>query len=80
MDISYDKKFNIAYIRFRKKPLKGLGTIQVSDEVNIDISPDGKLYGIELLNAKEQLPLLKGAEFVFTNESTGKSIKVPVSA
>jgi uncharacterized protein YuzE len=27
----------------------------VSDELNVDMSPDGAVYGIELLNANEQL-------------------------
>jgi len=27
----------------------------VSDELNVDIAPDGSVYGIELLNANEQL-------------------------
>ena len=30
-------------------------TIRVSDQVNVDIAPDGTVYGIELLNANEQL-------------------------
>ncbi len=30
-------------------------TIKVSEELCIDLSPDGKVYGIELLNANEQL-------------------------
>jgi hypothetical protein len=29
--------------------------ICVSDELNIDLAPDGTIYGIELLNANEQL-------------------------
>ena len=50
MEISYDKKYNIAYIKIHEKTSK-VETIMLSDEVNIDISPDGKIYGIELLNA-----------------------------
>ena len=30
-------------------------TIRVSDEMNVDIAPDGTVYGIELLNANAQL-------------------------
>lgn len=29
--------------------------MRLSDEVIIDIAPDGSIYGIELLNANEQL-------------------------
>ena len=32
-----------------------MDTIRVSDELNVDLAPDGTIYGIELLNANEQL-------------------------
>jgi uncharacterized protein YuzE len=65
----------IAYIRFRQKS-KGVETRQISSEINIDISADGKIYGIELLNAKEQL--IKEKKISFTDESTGKAFEVPL--
>jgi len=70
MDITYDPRYNIAYIRLRRKAA-GLRTLRVSEEMNIDLSPDGKVYGIELLNAREQL--IKGKKISFTDESTGKA-------
>ena len=70
MDITYDPRYNIAYIRLRRK-VAGVKTLQVSDEMNIDLSPDGKVYGIELLNAREQL--IKGKKISFVDESTGKA-------
>lgn len=54
MDITYDPRYNIAYIRLRRKTA-GVKTLQVSEELNIDLAPNGKGYGIELLNAREQL-------------------------
>ncbi len=75
MDISYDPRYNVAYIRFRPKS-KGVRTRQISAEVNIDIAPDGKVYGIELLNAKEQL--IKDKKISFIDESTGKAFEVPL--
>jgi len=44
--------------------------------MNIDLSPDGKVYGIELLNAREQL--IKGKKISFTDESTGKASELPL--
>ncbi|MGB7296191.1 MAG: DUF2283 domain-containing protein, partial [Candidatus Aminicenantales bacterium] len=64
-----------AYIRFRQKS-KGVETRQISSEINIDIAPDGKIYGIELLNAKEQL--IKEKKISFTDESTGKTFEIPL--
>ena len=76
MKVSYDPRYNVAYIRFREETVE-VETIRISDEVNVDISPDGKIYGIELLNANDQL--IKGEKFTFTDESTGKTIQLPIS-
>jgi len=78
MKLSYDPRYNIAYIRLRKKA-KDIETVRISDELNIDLTSDGKIYGIELLNANEQLQSLKRGEFVFTDESTGKTVKLPIA-
>jgi len=75
MKITYDPRYNIAYIRFRRKGT-GVETRQISDEINIDIAADGKIYGIELLNAKEQLFNEKIISFI--DESTGKAFEVPL--
>ena len=75
MKITYDPRYNIAYIRFRRKGT-GVETRQISDEINIDIAADGKIYGIELLNAKEQL--FNEKIISFTDESTGKAFEVPL--
>ena len=54
MKLSYDPKYNIAYLRFHEKH-GTVTTIKISDEMNIDVASDGTIYGIELLNANEQL-------------------------
>jgi len=74
LEISYDKKYNTAYIKIQEKTSK-VETITLSDEVNIDISPDGKIYGIELLNANDQLKT-QDNELVFTDMVTGKKTKM----
>lgn len=63
MKLSYDPKYNIAYIRFHEK-VGQVTTIKISDEMNIDIATDGTVYGIELLNANEQLTRDHGALIV----------------
>jgi len=75
MDITYDPRYNIAYIRLRRKA-PGVKTVQVSEEMNIDLSPNGKVYGIELLNAREQL--IKGKKISIIDESTGKARELPL--
>ena len=54
MKLSYDPRYNVAYIRLREKGAE-VETIRVSDELNVDLAPDGTVYGIELLNANDQL-------------------------
>ncbi|MDA1118309.1 MAG: DUF2283 domain-containing protein [Proteobacteria bacterium] len=68
MKLSYDPKHNVAYIRFHEKPGQ-VTTIKISDDVNIDIAADGTVYGVELLNANEQLTRDHGALIV---ESGGR--------
>jgi uncharacterized protein YuzE len=76
MKISYDPNYSIAYIRLREK-FSEVETNRISDELNIDISPDGKVYGLELLNANEQLQIESEPEFTLTNLSTTKSTSFP---
>ena len=77
MRISYDPRYNIAYIKLREKTAQ-VETIHISDELNIDILPNGKVYGIELLNANEQLEIAKEKAFTFQDESTGKKLRLPI--
>ena len=76
MKLTYDPKHNIAYIRLHQKE-KGVETIQVSDELNIDVAPDGTVYGIELLNANEQLTAEDNGKLII--ESEGKRQEVPLA-
>ena len=55
MRLEYDPRYNVAYIRFLEGRAENLQTLNISAELNIDMAPDGHLYGIELLKANEQL-------------------------
>ena len=78
MKITYDEKYNIAYIKFKEKTEK-VQTIRMSDELNVDISPDGKIYGIELLNAGEQLDVVGSKEIIFDNLTAHQSVRIPIA-
>jgi len=52
--LTYDPRYNVAYIRLKEKTGE-VETVHISEELNIDLAPDGTVYGIELLNANEQL-------------------------
>lgn len=71
MKFTYDSRYNIAYIRFKEKN-ESVESIRLSDELIVDISKDGKVYGIELLNANEQLKEGYSGKIEFINEATGE--------
>ncbi len=75
MKLSYDPRHNIAYIRLAEGGVE-VETVRVSEELNVDLSPDGKVYGIELLNANEQLLPLAAGKLIVENEETGASVEV----
>jgi uncharacterized protein YuzE len=71
MKLTYDPRYNIAYLRLHEK-IGQVDTIRVSDQINVDIAPDGMVYGIELLNANEQLRAEDRGRFVLLDESSGQ--------
>ena len=78
MKLIYDPRYNIAYIRFHEKRTE-VETIRISDELNVDIAPDGTIYGIELLNANEQLRKEDKGKILVINEATGEQTEVPLT-
>ena len=71
MKLVYDPRYNIAYLGLREKTAE-VETIQISGELNVDMTPDGKIYGIEMLNANQQLMAQNEGDFIFVNEALGK--------
>ena len=78
MKLSYDRDRNVAYLRLRPKGSQ-IETIRVSDELNVDIAPDGSVYGIELLNANEQLRAGDDGKLVLVDETDGREFSLPLS-
>jgi uncharacterized protein YuzE len=73
MKLSYDPRCNVAYIRLREKTAEA-ETIRVSDELNVDLAPDDTVYGIELLNANEQLRAGDDGRLVVEAEGRERSL------
>jgi uncharacterized protein YuzE len=78
MKFTYDPRYNIAYIRFQEKHNE-VETIRISDELFVDIAPDGTVYGIELLKANEQLCREDMGGLVVINEATGERRELPLA-
>jgi len=75
MEISYDPRYNIAYLKVKEKT-EQVETILISDSINVDLAPDGTLYGIEFLNANEQLMRNEIGKLALVNEFSGKKCEV----
>jgi uncharacterized protein YuzE len=78
VQLSYDPRRNIAYLRLREPAGTQVETVRLSDEVNVDIAADGTVYGIELLNANAQLRASDDGHFVLVDEIAGRRIEVPL--
>src|SRR5262245_28009322 len=78
MRFTYDPRYNIAYIRFQEKRTD-VETIRISDELVVDMAPDGTVYGIELLNANEQLQRDTTGRLLIINEATGERAEFPLA-
>jgi uncharacterized protein YuzE len=79
MKITYDPKFNIAYVAMKSKPLE-VNSIKLSDELIVDMAPDGTIYGFELLNANEQLQQSDDGKLLFVNLLSGRVQEIEVGS
>jgi uncharacterized protein YuzE len=78
MKLTYDPRYNIAYLRLQEKTAQ-VETIRISDELNVDIAPDGTVFGIELLNANEQVRAADNGTLVIVNEAVGDRREIPLA-
>ena len=51
----------------------------MSEDLNVDLAPDGTVYGIELLNANEQLGHGDMGKLLCVNEATGDQTELPLA-
>ncbi len=75
MKISHDLRYNVAYIRLQETTAQVV-TLKISDELNVDVGPDGSVHGIELLNANEQLYKEDQGKLFLVNEATGEEEEI----
>ncbi|RAI03625.1 hypothetical protein DLJ53_03825 [Acuticoccus sediminis] len=74
MQITYDPDANAAYITLTDKTGE-LETLVINDDINIDVLPDGSLYGIELLDADRQLQS-DDRTLTVLNQLTGEELRL----
>jgi uncharacterized protein YuzE len=81
MRISVNRKLNVAYVHLQDSPEKGdsespVETKRLSEDLLMDVGPDGTVYGLELLNANEQLRSADLAELEIENADSGETTRV----
>lgn len=76
--LTYDPEYNIAHLRFRERPAT-VDTIRLSDEINVDIAPNGAVCGIELLNANSQFKAADDGRLVVVDQ-TGETHSLSLCA
>jgi uncharacterized protein YuzE len=79
MKLTFDRTHNIAYLRLRPRGAQ-VETIRVSDELNVDLAPDGSVYGIELLNANEQLRASDNGKLILVDGADGREVELSLEA
>jgi len=57
MKITYDPKVDAAYFRFLEGSFE-CTTLRLSDSVAVNIAPGGRVVGMEVLDASENLEIL----------------------
>lgn len=68
MKIYYDQEVDAAYLRLSEEAPSGV--VEMSEGVNLDLTEDGKIVGIEIINASKKFPL----QSLFTCEYDPKLI------
>ena len=70
MKVTYDKKVDAVYLELVK--LKPEGVLQVADGINVDVTSDGKIVGIELLDASQKISIESFLTYEIEAESMGE--------
>lgn len=78
MQLSYDPKANVAYIRLRERQ-GDVETLEITADFLVDIDATGAVCGIELLNANEQLVAGDDGKLVFENQLNGEKGELRVA-
>lgn len=55
MKVYYDKEADAAYIELSTE--KAVGVVEATEGVNLDVTAENRIVGIELLDASKRIPL-----------------------
>ena len=57
MKIYYDDKYDLLYIRFSRQEKEKVQNIEIFDGVVLDVGENGKIVGIEIIDASQKIVL-----------------------
>ena len=69
MKVSYDKEVDALYIELSTQ--KPDGVIEIEEGINIDLTSDGNIVGIDLIGATKKIPLDSFLKYEIDGESIG---------
>ena len=69
MRVSYDKEVDALFIELTTQ--KPDGVIEIEEGINIDLTSDGNIVGIELVDAAKKIPLDSFLKYEIDVESIG---------
>ena len=75
MEIQIDTTRNVAYLKFSDES-KQVRTIEISDDILVDVDGEGIVQGVELLNASQQLGQSGISNLRLINRISGNRIDV----
>jgi len=55
MNVCYDNEVDALYLKLSNETPEGV--VEVSEGINLDTTPQGKLVGIEILNASQKIDI-----------------------
>ena len=79
MRMTYDPRRSVVCIRLRPGGWE-VESVRVSDEITIDLTPDGAVSGVELMNANEQLRASDERRVIVKDEADGREMTFPLTA
>lgn len=72
MKVKYDQEADAVYIELSDK--KPEGVIEIKEGVNLDVTSDGVIVGIELLDANKKLSLKSFLSYEFSPDFLNEAI------
>lgn len=78
MEVTHDPALNLAYVRFRsREATEAVRTLVFADDLNVDLTADGSVYGVEFLDAAKQMRFLDGGPLVLLHVESGGYVTLP---